>query len=332
MDTPAHPYADTTLDTDLIADVLEAVKRTRIGLETLVDDQRDFPNIHRELRHLVGESPTDDVLALPDPAGDLYDIIDHLLADYEAALTRLHALAAAPADPAREYERLLRAAEKELEARNMHSDTAPARAETLAKIADRWLSEALVNAQTRSKRADGSVTHFGSPQASPGTASIEQNWRTEIAAQVRRHCTPSSHAYAKGGDVLIAAVADWIENPPAWLPSARPAVGGITGPLNTAPARHSLAERLADVGAVMKYFAARLVEVIVVVDAKGALYLVSDNEDAPFYVGIPQAEDEDGTTVDPNKGRLDRTPDGRGLPVFPLVVIGAGHGASYPQP
>lgn len=257
MDTTAHPYADTTLDADLIADVLEAVKRTRIGLETLVDDQRDIPNIHRELRHLVGESPTDDVLALPDPAGDLHNIIESLVTDYEAALTRLLALAAAPVDPVREYERLLRAAEESLGRYSVPSAGAADRAIALAKIADRWLSDALIEAHRRR----------------------ELNTEPTPPTVTRR-----------------------------------------------------LDNRLVDVDAVTRYLGDRLVEVLVVVDAKGALYLVSDNEDAPFYVGIPQAEDEDGENIDPNKGRLDREPDGRGLPVFPLVVLGVGHGASYPQP
>lgn len=44
----------------------------------------------------------------------------------------------------------------------------------------------------------------------------QQAWRKAIADQVRRNCTPSSEAYAAGGDTLIAAVADWIENPPEW--------------------------------------------------------------------------------------------------------------------
>jgi hypothetical protein len=44
----------------------------------------------------------------------------------------------------------------------------------------------------------------------------EQEWRKAIADQVRRNCTPSSEAYSKGGDFLIYAVADWIENPPEW--------------------------------------------------------------------------------------------------------------------
>lgn len=42
--------------------------------------------------------------------------------------------------------------------------------------------------------------------------------RHQIAEQVRRHCTPSVEAYEAGGDRLIAAVADWIENPPEWVP------------------------------------------------------------------------------------------------------------------
>lgn len=38
-----------------------------------------------------------------------------------------------------------------------------------------------------------------------------------IAARVRANCTPSSEAYAKGGDAIVAAVADWIESPPDWV-------------------------------------------------------------------------------------------------------------------
>jgi hypothetical protein len=39
----------------------------------------------------------------------------------------------------------------------------------------------------------------------------------QIAAKVRANCTPSSEAYSKGGDTLVYAVADWIENPPEWV-------------------------------------------------------------------------------------------------------------------
>lgn len=38
-----------------------------------------------------------------------------------------------------------------------------------------------------------------------------------IVQKIRAHCTPSSEAYEKGGDFLIYAVADWIENPPEWV-------------------------------------------------------------------------------------------------------------------
>ena len=38
-----------------------------------------------------------------------------------------------------------------------------------------------------------------------------------IVARVRSSCTPSLAAYQAGGDGLIAAVADWIENPPKWV-------------------------------------------------------------------------------------------------------------------
>lgn len=47
-------------------------------------------------------------------------------------------------------------------------------------------------------------------------ADLEKAWRKAIADQVRRNCTPDSEAYDRGGDIMIRAVADWIENPPAW--------------------------------------------------------------------------------------------------------------------
>jgi transcriptional regulator with XRE-family HTH domain len=46
----------------------------------------------------------------------------------------------------------------------------------------------------------------------------EEFWRKEIAAQVRRNCTITptpGHPYPR--DETIAAVADWIENPPEWV-------------------------------------------------------------------------------------------------------------------
>lgn len=51
----------------------------------------------------------------------------------------------------------------------------------------------------------------------------ESAWRKAIADQIRANCTPSSEAYDKGGDVLIAAVADWVENPPEWSAFRAPA-------------------------------------------------------------------------------------------------------------
>ena len=38
-----------------------------------------------------------------------------------------------------------------------------------------------------------------------------------IVHKIRMHCTPSAEAYEKGGDFLVQAVADWIENPPDWV-------------------------------------------------------------------------------------------------------------------
>lgn len=54
-------------------------------------------------------------------------------------------------------------------------------------------------------------------------ASDEAAWRKAIADQVRRNCTPSNEAYQRGGDTMIYAVADWIENPPDWSHFASPA-------------------------------------------------------------------------------------------------------------
>lgn len=54
--------------------------------------------------------------------------------------------------------------------------------------------------------------------------SIENEWRKAIADQVRRNCTPTAEQYQAGGDTLIRAVADWIENPPEWSTFAAPVV------------------------------------------------------------------------------------------------------------
>lgn len=59
----------------------------------------------------------------------------------------------------------------------------------------------------------------------------EQDWRKAIAEQVRRNCTPSSEAYAAGGDTLIRAVADWIENPPEWSTIEAPTRETTTQPV-----------------------------------------------------------------------------------------------------
>lgn len=56
--------------------------------------------------------------------------------------------------------------------------------------------------------------------------SEEAAWRKAIADQVRRNCTPPNEAYEKGGDVMIYAVADWIENPPEWSKFTPPADSG----------------------------------------------------------------------------------------------------------
>jgi hypothetical protein len=80
-----------------------------------------------------------------------------------------------------------------------------------------------------SERDDLTEQAFHVPQvsAAPQPAEIpvtaERAWRKAIADQVRTNCTPPSEAYSKGGDVLIYAVADWIESPPEWSTFTAPA-------------------------------------------------------------------------------------------------------------
>lgn len=50
----------------------------------------------------------------------------------------------------------------------------------------------------------------------------EKAWRKAIADQARRNCTPNHEAYTAGGDHLISAVLDWIENPPEWSNFEKP--------------------------------------------------------------------------------------------------------------
>lgn len=265
--TTSHAFTETPLDADLIADVLDSVKRTRLGLSLLVDDDRDVPNTHRELRALVGENDTDPQ-TLPDPAADLHDILTHLLADYENALTRLHTLAAAPVNPAAEYERLIRAAEEALTGRiTMTGEDRATRAQAFIAIADRWLSDALVQAHKR---------------------------RT-----TRRH------------DVVLGS--------------------GLGDKSHGVTIINSSIE-LRTAEAVAEYFTHYDPDVLAIKDAQGALYLLSDGEDGPFYVGIPQAENEEGTIVDNNRGGITDEPDPtRAHPVFPITLRATGTGASYPH-
>lgn len=83
----------------------------------------------------------------------IYEVLDY----YRRDLRILSALVGVGADPAVQYTRLLQQAEGMAE-RN------PAAAEALAKIADRWLSDALISARKRTERGDGATIHFGSPQ------------------------------------------------------------------------------------------------------------------------------------------------------------------------
>ncbi|KTS90685.1 hypothetical protein NS183_07840 [Microbacterium testaceum] len=41
--------------------------------------------------------------------------------------------------------------------------------------------------------------------------------RKDIAEQVRRNCTPPWEAVISGSDAVVAAVAEWIANPPEWV-------------------------------------------------------------------------------------------------------------------
>lgn len=61
----------------------------------------------------------------------------------------------------------------------------------------------------------------GSDWFAAALADAKREERALIVREVRNHCTPSSVAYAAGGDSLIYAVADWIENPPEWVTELR---------------------------------------------------------------------------------------------------------------
>lgn len=85
-----------------------------------------------------------------------------------------------------------------------------------------------------------------------------------------------------------------------------------------------MSDTLLDANAADQWFADTDPEAAAVRDAEGVLYLLGENEDGVFYVGIPQAEDEYGTRVDRNTGFLDRPTPGAYGPTFPLEVITTG--------
>lgn len=100
------------------------------------------------------------------------------------------------------------------------------------------LRDALVAGERKSRSTGGSASGLYSAQADAILAAgfrrtpaehptdqdeREREWRKAIADQVRRNCTPSSEAVKAGGDHLVYAVADWIENPPAWSQFEAPA-------------------------------------------------------------------------------------------------------------
>lgn len=52
---------------------------------------------------------------------------------------------------------------------------------------------------------------------------MDKETLAQVAGMIRRNCTPSPEAYQRGGDALIYAVADWVENPPEWVLALSPA-------------------------------------------------------------------------------------------------------------
>jgi len=74
-------------------------------------------------------------------------------------------------------------------------------------------------------RIDAEITRLRALIEPPTDDDPEAAWRKAIADQVRRNCTPSGDAYQKGGDYLVYAVADWIENPPEWSAFTPPSAG-----------------------------------------------------------------------------------------------------------
>ena len=74
-------------------------------------------------------------------------------------------------------------------------------------------------------RIDAEITRLRALIEPPTDDEREAAWRKAIADQVRRNCTPSGDAYQQGGDYLVYAVADWIENPPEWSAFNPPSAG-----------------------------------------------------------------------------------------------------------
>ena len=94
-------------------------------------------------------------------------------------------------------------------------------------------------------------------EAAEATEPSEQAlWRKAIADQVRRNCTPSSEAYSKGGDSLIYAVCDWIENPPDWSVFVPPATGAADR-APSVPPRFSILEHSSASREILKWHPAR---------------------------------------------------------------------------
>lgn len=131
----SHAFTEGQLHAGLIEEVIESVERTRSALDMLPRSPQTL-DVHVALRTLVGASAdAEEIRALPKPIDDLVDILEHVLADYSAALKRLSALAAEAPDPAKEYERLMQEAEKALNPFGPSSD-GPARAEAFVRLAE----------------------------------------------------------------------------------------------------------------------------------------------------------------------------------------------------
>lgn len=69
--------------------------------------------------------------------------------------------------------------------------------------------------ETFERMADAVLSSLSVPEPA-GTFTLAQ-----VATEIRLHCTLDWEVTKKGGDALISAVADWVENPPEWVTALR---------------------------------------------------------------------------------------------------------------